>query len=110
MLYNCLASQDIFRMNQKQLEGAVRRMAGDKTLEPARKAYLMQHIMASRYIVAQQQHKLGVSSEGADTAQQPGDFHCTHRDRWDHCCRLPQTHTNGIGRLPHCPWDMLRTS
>jgi hypothetical protein len=68
-------------MNQKQLEGAVRRMWGDKNLEPARKSYLMQHIMASRYIVAQQQHKLGVSSESADTAQQSGAFHCTHTDR-----------------------------
>jgi hypothetical protein len=74
--------QDIFRMNQKQLEGAVRRMWGDKNLEPARKSYLMQHIMASRYIVAQQQHKLGVGSESADTAQQSGAFHCTHTDRW----------------------------
>jgi hypothetical protein len=69
-------------MNQKQLEGAVRRMWGDKNLEPARKSYLMQHIMASRYIVAQQQHKLGVSSESAETAQQSGAFHCTHTDRW----------------------------
>ena len=73
--------QDIFRMNQKQLEGAVRRMWGDKNLEPARKSYLMQHIMASRYIVAQQQHKLGVGSESADTAQQSGAFHRTHTDR-----------------------------
>lgn len=68
-------------MNQKQLEGAVRRMWGDKNLEPARKSYLMQHIMASRYIVAQQQHKLGVSGESADAAQQSGAFHCTHTDR-----------------------------
>lgn len=44
-------------MNQKTLEGAVRRIGADPTLEPARKAYLMQHIMASRYIVAQQQGK-----------------------------------------------------
>lgn len=49
--------EDIFRMNQKTLEGAVRRMGADTTLEPAHKAYLMQHIMASRYIVAQQQSK-----------------------------------------------------
>lgn len=69
-------------MNQKQLEGAVRRMWGDKNLEPARKAYLMQHIMASRYIVAQQQHKLG-GGGGADAAQQSdGDFHSTHTDRY----------------------------
>ena len=42
-------------MNQKQLEGAVRRMQKDSALDSERKAYLMQNIMASRYIVAQQQ-------------------------------------------------------
>lgn len=56
--------QDIFRMNQKMLEGAVRRIGADQTLEPARKAYLMQHIMASRYIVAQQQGKVRLFGNG----------------------------------------------
>ena len=46
--------EDIFRMNQKQLEAAIRRVSSDVTLEPQRKAYLIQNIMASRYIVAQQ--------------------------------------------------------
>ena len=46
--------EDIFRMNQKQLESAVRRVSADPNLEPQRKAYLIQHLMASRYIVAQQ--------------------------------------------------------
>lgn len=46
--------EDIFRMNQKQLEAAVRRVSTDDSLEPQRKAYLIQHLMASRYIVAQQ--------------------------------------------------------
>ncbi|KAI8103324.1 hypothetical protein M9435_004663 [Picochlorum sp. BPE23] len=46
--------EDIFRMNQKQLESAVRRVSADDSLEPQRKAYLIQHLMASRYIVAQQ--------------------------------------------------------
>lgn len=69
-------------MNQKTLEGAVRRMWGDKNLEPARKAYLMQHIMASRYIVAQQAGKGGAGS-GAGAASHA--FHCTHTDR---CGRL----------------------
>lgn len=41
-------------MNQKQLEVAVRKMQSDSALDPERKAYLMQNIMASRYIVAQQ--------------------------------------------------------
>ena len=46
--------QDIFTINQKQLESAVRRITGDPGLEPQRKDYLVQHIMASRYVVAQQ--------------------------------------------------------
>jgi zinc finger protein-like protein len=46
--------QDIFRMNQKHLQAAVRRVSADESLEPQRKAYLIQHLMASRYIVAQQ--------------------------------------------------------
>ena len=36
-------------MNQKQLEVAMRRMWNDSSLEADRKAYLMQHIMASRH-------------------------------------------------------------
>ncbi|EIE21877.1 putative zinc finger protein, partial [Coccomyxa subellipsoidea C-169] len=46
--------EDIFRMNQKTLEEAVRRIGSDEGLDAQRKAYLMQNIMASRYIVAQQ--------------------------------------------------------
>lgn len=46
--------QDIFRMNQKQLEIAVRGIQNNTGLDSERKAYLMQNIMASRYIVAQQ--------------------------------------------------------
>ena len=45
---------EIFRMNQKQLEAAVRRVSADTNLEPGRKAYLIQNLMASRYVVAQQ--------------------------------------------------------
>lgn len=41
-------------MNQKQLEIAVRGIQNDTGLDSERKAYLMQNIMASRYIVAQQ--------------------------------------------------------
>ena len=46
--------QEIFRMNQKHLQAAIRRVSADGSLEPQRKAYLIQHLMASRYIVAQQ--------------------------------------------------------
>ncbi len=46
--------QEIFRMNQKHLQAAIRRVSADDSIEPQRKAYLIQHLMASRYIVAQQ--------------------------------------------------------
>lgn len=46
--------QDIFRMNEKELEAAVRKVSGDTSLDPRRKAYLMQNLMTSRWIVAQQ--------------------------------------------------------
>ncbi|CAI5980652.1 unnamed protein product [Closterium sp. NIES-65] len=49
---------NIFRMNQKELEAAIRRVSSDSSLDPGRKAYLMQNLMTSRWIVAQQQqHK-----------------------------------------------------
>ncbi|GIL78726.1 hypothetical protein Vretimale_373 [Volvox reticuliferus] len=50
--------EDIFRMNQQQLEAAIHRVSNDSSLEPERKAYLMQNIMVSKYIVAQQ-HRMG---------------------------------------------------
>ncbi|KAH7331508.1 hypothetical protein KP509_20G037100 [Ceratopteris richardii] len=46
--------QDIFRMNENELEAAVRRVSGDSSLDPRQKAYLMQNLLTSRWIVAQQ--------------------------------------------------------
>lgn len=46
--------EDIFRMNQAQLQDAVRQVSNDQTLEPRRKAYLIQHMLASQYIISQQ--------------------------------------------------------
>ena len=57
--------QDIFRMNQKQLEIAVRGIQNDTGLDSERKAYLMQNIMASRYIVAQQNRVNNLDGEPA---------------------------------------------
>ncbi|WIA41165.1 hypothetical protein OEZ86_004781 [Tetradesmus obliquus] len=37
--------EDIFNINQKQLEAAIRRVSNDPNLEPQRKAYLIQNIM-----------------------------------------------------------------
>ncbi|KAL0920192.1 hypothetical protein M5K25_009312 [Dendrobium thyrsiflorum] len=46
--------KDIFRMNQNELEAEVRKVSRDPTLDPRRKAYLIQNLMTSRWIAAQQ--------------------------------------------------------
>lgn len=67
--------EDIFRMNQHQLERAVRALSSDPNLEPQRKAYLMQNLMASKYIVAQQlqqrRHRLAFTA--STTASEGGE-------------------------------------
>ena len=77
---NVVCAQDIFRMNQKQLEDAVRRVWSDRGLDTARKAYLAQNIMASKYIVAQQRRALQ-ASHAAPPAPQPNYTGCSHYAR-----------------------------
>lgn len=40
--------RDIFRMNQNELESEIRKVSRDSTLDPRRKAYLIQNLM-TRY-------------------------------------------------------------
>lgn len=37
--------KDIFRMNQNELEAEIRRLSRDTSLDPRRKAYLIQNLM-----------------------------------------------------------------
>ncbi|CAL5350178.1 unnamed protein product [Camellia sinensis] len=46
--------KDIFWMNQNELESEIRKVSRDSTLDPRRKAYLIQNLMTSRWIAAQQ--------------------------------------------------------
>ncbi|KAL0372638.1 UNVERIFIED_CONTAM: Zinc finger protein BRUTUS [Sesamum calycinum] len=46
--------KDIFRMNQNELESEIRKVSRDSTLDPRRKAYLIQNLMTSRWIASQQ--------------------------------------------------------
>ncbi|KAK6921197.1 Zinc finger, CHY-type [Dillenia turbinata] len=46
--------KDIFRMNQNELESEIRKVYRDSSLDPRRKAYLVQNLMTSRWIAAQQ--------------------------------------------------------
>uniref|UniRef100_A0ACD5TE23 Uncharacterized protein n=1 Tax=Avena sativa TaxID=4498 RepID=A0ACD5TE23_AVESA len=47
--------KDIFRMNQSELEAEIRKVSQDSTLDPRRKAYLIQNLMTSRWIASQQE-------------------------------------------------------
>ncbi|XP_038981730.1 zinc finger protein BRUTUS-like isoform X2 [Phoenix dactylifera] len=61
--------KDIFRMNQNELESEIRKVSRDPTLDPRRKAYLIQNLMTSRWIAAQQkllQAKTEETTEGED--------------------------------------------
>lgn len=85
--------QDIFRMNEKELEAAVRKVSGDTSLDPRRKAYLMQNLMTSRWIVSQQHpsRTLLASSSGEHedipgrcpsyTSSSEDSFGCEHYKR-----------------------------
>ncbi|KAL5761283.1 hypothetical protein ACOSQ2_020121 [Xanthoceras sorbifolium] len=60
---------DIFRMNENELEAEIRKVSRDSTLDPRRKDYLIQNLVTSRYIAAQQkllQARDGESSNGED--------------------------------------------
>ncbi|KAI4331498.1 hypothetical protein MLD38_029683 [Melastoma candidum] len=46
--------KDIFRMNQNELEAEIRKVYRDSSLDPRRKAYLVQNLMTSRWIASQQ--------------------------------------------------------
>ena len=48
---------DMFRMNRQQLEQAARTLSRDESLAPECQAYLMQHLLAARWICAQQRAK-----------------------------------------------------
>lgn len=60
--------EDIFRMNQIQLEDAVRAVNRDDTIEPTKKAYLIQNLLASRWIVGNQLQAQKDKSGGGDSA------------------------------------------
>ncbi|XP_074274885.1 zinc finger protein BRUTUS-like isoform X2 [Silene latifolia] len=62
--------KDIFRMNQNELESEIRKVARDSSLDPRRKDYLIQNLMTSRWIAAQQKS----SHEGAGESSSANDF------------------------------------
>ncbi|CAN0876194.1 Zinc finger protein BRUTUS [Linum grandiflorum] len=83
--------KDIFRMNQNELEAEIRKVSRDSTLDPRRKAYLIQNLMTSRWIAAQQksiQARPGESSNSENLECSPSFrdqdkkvFGCEHYKR-----------------------------
>ncbi|KAH0756217.1 hypothetical protein KY290_026487 [Solanum tuberosum] len=83
--------KDIFRMNQNELESEIRKVSRDSSLDPRRKAYLIQNLMTSRWIAAQQesearsvetsngQDQIGCSPSFRDPDKQV--FGCEHYKR-----------------------------
>lgn len=58
--------KDIFRMNQNELESEIRKVYRDSTLDPRRKAYLVQNLLTSRWIAAQQKLPQAASTEASN--------------------------------------------
>ena len=81
----------IFTMNQAQLESAVRAAWTDESLEPARRAYLAQNIMAARFVVSQQrrassaqQQRRKEESDGAAAAPSSCGRSHSHQQQQQH--------------------------
>ncbi|KAE8686903.1 Detected protein of unknown function [Hibiscus syriacus] len=53
-------------MNQNELEAEIRKVSRDSTLDPRRKAYLIQNLMTSRWIAAQQKSPQTSAVEGSN--------------------------------------------
>ncbi|KAG6752916.1 hypothetical protein POTOM_042957 [Populus tomentosa] len=66
--------KDIFRMNQNELESEIRRVYRDSTLDPRRKSYLVQNLLTSRWIAAQQKSPQETAGENSTTADVMGCF------------------------------------
>ncbi|CAJ1936860.1 unnamed protein product [Sphenostylis stenocarpa] len=84
--------KDIFRMNQNELESEIRKVYRDSTLDPRRKAYLVQNLLTSRWIAAQQKSPKALSEESSNSVEIEGlspsfrepekhEFGCEHYKR-----------------------------
>lgn len=49
--------KDIFRMNQNELESEIHKVSRDSTLDPRRKAYLIQNLM-TRFVLYNRYHDI----------------------------------------------------
>ncbi|EXB77523.1 Uncharacterized RING finger protein [Morus notabilis] len=58
--------KDIFRMNENELQSEFRKVSRDSTLDPRRKAYLIQNLMTSRWIASQQKSPLVTAADNSN--------------------------------------------
>ncbi|PON78657.1 43kDa postsynaptic protein [Parasponia andersonii] len=58
--------KDIFRMNENELQSEIRKVSRDSTLDPRRKAYLIQNLMTSRWIASQQKSPLATAADSSN--------------------------------------------
>ncbi|KAI9113843.1 hypothetical protein K1719_015094 [Acacia pycnantha] len=84
--------KNIFRMNQSELESEIRKVYQDSTLDPRRKAYLVQNLLTSRWIASQQKLPNAVAGESSNSEEMEGrspsfrdlgknEFGCEHYKR-----------------------------
>jgi len=75
--------EDMFRMNQSQLEAAVRHVSSDESLEPQRKSYLIQRILVLEYITRQQAKSQTTTAEIPRSyfSKEKGILGCVHYQR-----------------------------
>ncbi|KAJ6375816.1 hypothetical protein OIU77_000723 [Salix suchowensis] len=66
--------KDIFRMNQNELESEIRKVYRDSTLDPRRKSYLVQNLLTSRWIAAQQKSPQETAGENSAASDVMGCF------------------------------------
>ncbi|CAH9084819.1 unnamed protein product [Cuscuta epithymum] len=71
--------KDIFRMNQTEIESEIRKVHKDSTLDPRRKAYLIQNLMTSRWIASQQ--KSHASTDDVSHSEDLAECSPSFRDR-----------------------------
>ncbi|GJN15135.1 hypothetical protein PR202_gb02028 [Eleusine coracana subsp. coracana] len=102
--------KDIFRMNQSELEAEIRKVSRDSTLDPRRKAYLIQNLMTSRWIAAQQKcpqssaedHNNSTGIPGCNPSYRDADkqiFGCEHYKR---NCKLVSACCNKLFTCRFC--------
>ncbi|CAH9082719.1 unnamed protein product [Cuscuta europaea] len=71
--------KDIFRMNQTEIESEIRKVHKDSTLDPRRKAYLIQNLITSRWIASQQ--KSHASTDDVSHSEDLAECSPSFRDR-----------------------------